>query len=211
VLDQPLGEPLEAGEAHEGDERARDPGEGGRVERLDVVRCERRHRRRDPAMRDGDAGRSRNGCERRHAGDDLERHVRAGERQRLLAAAPEKERISALQAHDAALPPVEDEEIVHLLLREAVALDAQRIGGRLVDELLSDEPVEHDHVTCAHARETLDGDQARVARAAADDRDAQFSALATASRNQSRRSSYESNVFFTQGRMRRSSTASCSC
>ena len=52
------------------------------------------------------------------------------ERERLLAAAAEHERVAALQAHDApAAPAVRDEQLVHVVLREAVARDAQRVGG----------------------------------------------------------------------------------
>jgi hypothetical protein len=124
VLDQALCETLEACEAHERDERAGDAGERGGVELLHVVRCERRHGRGDPAVRDGDAGRSGHGGERRHARDDLEREAGVGERQCLLAAAPEEQRIAALETHDLAMPSVGDEEVVHLLLGMAVALDA---------------------------------------------------------------------------------------
>ena len=72
MLDQPLGEALQPGEAHEGDERARDAGERGGVEPLDVVRRERGDCGRETAMRDRDAGRGGDGRERRHTRDDLE-------------------------------------------------------------------------------------------------------------------------------------------
>ena len=52
-------------------------------------------------MRDRDPGRGGHGGERRDAGHDLERDLRLGERERLLAAAPEDERVAALQADDA--------------------------------------------------------------------------------------------------------------
>ena len=46
---------------------------------------------------------------------------------------------------------VRDEQTVDVLLVEPVALDAQRVRGRLGDELGSDEPVEDDHLAGAHA------------------------------------------------------------
>ncbi len=126
-----------------------------RVETLDVVRRERRHGRGDAAVRDGNAGGAGNGCERRDAGDDLEGHAGVGERERLLAAAAEEERVSALEPDDVVAAAAErDEQLVHLVLLEAVALDAQCVGGSLVDELGRDEPVVDDDVARAHALET---------------------------------------------------------
>jgi len=178
VLDQTLREPLEPGEAHEGDERPGRARECRSVEALDVVRGERRHRRRDAAVRDGDAGGAGNGRERRDAGNDLERYARLDERERLLAAATEEERVPAFEPDDVvAKPAVGDEQRVHLFLLEAVALDPQRIGGRLVDELASDESVVHDDVARAHALETLDRDQTRVARAGAYQGDAHLAGV----------------------------------
>ena len=70
-------------------------------------------RRRDAAMRDGNARVRRRGDARRHARHDLERHARLGERLRLLAAAAEDERIAALEPHDALpLAPELDEQRV---------------------------------------------------------------------------------------------------
>jgi hypothetical protein len=190
VLDQSLGEPLEAGEAHEGDERSRCARERGGVETLDVVRCERGHGRREAAVRDRDADRAGNGCERRDAGDDLERDAGIGERERLLAAAPEQKRVTALEAYDTGpLAAERDEHRVHLVLCEAVALDSQCVRRCLVDELGRDEPVIDEHVACTQALEPLDRDQSRVARAGADERNGHESAFATAFWKKSRRSS----------------------
>ena len=81
------------------------PRERRGVECLDVVRGERRHRLRDAAVRDRDARRLGNGGDRRDAGHELERDAGADERERLLPAAAEDERVAALQAHDAAPSP----------------------------------------------------------------------------------------------------------
>lgn len=182
MLDQPLGEAFELCEPHEGDERPRRGGERGCVETLGVVRGERGHRRRDAAVGDGNAGGSGHGCERGHARDHLERHTGAGERERLLPATSEQERVAALQPDDVERVAVVNEELVHLLLREPVALHAARPRRRLVDELRSDEPVVDQNVTRAHACEALHSDEPRIPGSRADERDAHESALATTSR-----------------------------
>ena len=103
--------------AHEGDERSGHLRERPRVELLDVVRRERGHRLRDAAVRDRDARRLGNGGDRRHAGHELERDAGADERERLLPAAAEHERVAALEAHDAApAPAVRDEQRVDVFL-----------------------------------------------------------------------------------------------
>jgi hypothetical protein len=134
-------------------------------------------------VRDGDAGGAGNGRERRDAGNDLERHAGLGKRERLLAAATEEEWVPAFEPDDVvAKPAVGDEQLVHLFLLEAVALDAQRAGGRLVDELGSDEAVVHDHVAHAHALEALDRDQPGIAGPGAYQGDAHPRAFVTALR-----------------------------
>jgi hypothetical protein len=116
VLDQPLREALRTGSAHEGDERARDARERRDVELLDVVRGERRHRLRDAPMRHRDESRLRHGRDRRDAGDELEGDTGVGERERLLPAAAEHERVAALEADDEAPAAVLDQRAVHLRL-----------------------------------------------------------------------------------------------
>ena len=138
VLDQPLRKPPDDGPAHEGDERSGHLRERTRVELLDVVRRERGHRLRDAAVRNGDAGRLGNRGDRRDAGHELERHARPDERERLLAAAAEHERVAALEAHHAAAAPaVRDEQRVDVVLADAVARDPQRADRRLGDDLLA--------------------------------------------------------------------------
>ena len=82
-----------------------------------------------------------------------------------------------------------DEECVHVVLGQAVALDPQRVRGRFVEQLRGDEPVVHEHIAGTHAREPLDRDQLGIAGAGADERNRHASAFATASRKKSRRSS----------------------
>ncbi len=68
----------------------------------------------------------------------------------LLAAASEDEEVAALQAHD--LEPcatVGDEELVDRLLGERLPPDPQRVGQRLLDELVRDEAVVDEDVAAA--------------------------------------------------------------
>jgi len=116
VLDQPLREPLGARAAHEGDERTRHARERRDVELLDVVCGERGDRLRDAAMRHRDQHRFRHGRDRRDAGNELEGDAGSGERERLLAAAPEDERIAPFEADDEAAATVVDQRAVHLRL-----------------------------------------------------------------------------------------------
>src|SRR5581483_9488406 len=120
---------------------------------------------------DRDAGARRHRRERRDARDDLERDPRSVERERLLAATAEDERVAALEADDLeALAAEPDQQVVQLLLADAGARDPERVLGRLVDELGRDE-----RVAGADELEALRRDQARVARARADEIDAQLS------------------------------------
>ena len=130
-------------------------------------------------MRDGDPGGGRDGGDRRDARDDVVVDPRIAEHLELLAPAAEDERVAALEAHDVEVAPELDEEAVDLLLRQPVAADAERVGGRLVDELLRDEPVVDDGVAGAQPLQPADGDQPRVARPGADERDAHRSSAST--------------------------------
>ena len=104
-------------------------------------------------------------AERRDAGHDLERDAGRGEREGLLPAAPEDERVAALEADDrAALRAVRDEQRVDRFLRAAVAGDADRDPRRLGDELARDEPVVDEHLARAHELEPAHRDQAGIAR-----------------------------------------------
>ena len=121
----------------------------------------------------GNADRLRHGGDRRDAGHELERHAGVGERERLLPAAAEDERIAALEPDDA--PPVASvhhEQLVHVVLLEVVARDPQRVGRRLVDELFRHEPVVDEHLAVAQSLEPAHGDQLRIAGPGTDERDA---------------------------------------
>ena len=83
-------------------------------------------------MGDRDAGVGGHSDRRRDAGHHLERDAGGRERFRLLAAAPEDERVAALEANDAfALARLGDEQVVDLLLAEA--------GAALLRRVLADE------------------------------------------------------------------------
>ena len=81
----------------------------GLGKRLDVVSADHDERRRDAAMRDRNAGEGRRRNRARHARHDVERDAGVDERRGFFAAAPEHERVAALQPHDAssALSPRE--------------------------------------------------------------------------------------------------------
>jgi len=152
-----------------------------------------RHLRRDTAVGDRDArggGRSR---ERRHTGDDLEVDARLRERECLLAAAAEDERVASLQPDDLVAPAGErDEKRVDLVLLVRVARNEDGVGSSLADELVGDEPVVDEDVAGADEREAMDRDQPGIARAGADEVDgrSQRSASSTTDSKNSRRSPY---------------------
>jgi hypothetical protein len=113
---------------------------------------------------------------RGHARDDLEAHPRRGERLRLLAAAPEHERVAALQAHDALPGPAQLDELrVDLVLLDGRAAgllaDVAQLGAgaRTIERPGRDQPVvKHDVGAC----DQLQGaarHQPGVARAGADE------------------------------------------
>ncbi len=90
----------------------------------------------DAAVGDGDPRRGRGGADRRDPGDDLERDRRRRERERLLAASPEDERVASLEPDDLeALPAELDEQLVQLDLPHVLARDQEGARGRLLDEL----------------------------------------------------------------------------
>ena len=69
------------------------------------------------------------------------------------------------------------------------ARDDEGVVGGLVDELRCDERVGDEHVARAHELEPADGDQARVARAGADEVDRHPSSSATSPAKYALRSS----------------------
>ena len=96
----------EARLAHQHDERVDGGRQGGPVDGSAalvgiVVAGDDGERRREPAMRDRDAGVGRHRHRGAHAGHDLERNPGRRERFGFFAAAPEHERVAALQPDDA--------------------------------------------------------------------------------------------------------------
>jgi hypothetical protein len=169
--DQPLGDARQRADAHVEDERA-----GKRRERRPVERGLRlggilvpRHEgdaAGHVAMGDRDAGVRRRRDPGRDAGHDLEGNARLPQRQRLLAAAPEHERIATLQAHNVlAGAGVLDQEAGGLLLRELRALpllaDVDALGPhrRPGHRRRRDQAVVEDHVGPRHELERAAGHQ----------------------------------------------------
>ncbi len=93
------------GDAHEHDDRAAHAGECFPVGLVLVaepaVTGDDGDARRHPALRDRHPCGGRCGDRRGDAGHDLERHARGLQRECLLAAASEEERVAALQPHHA--------------------------------------------------------------------------------------------------------------
>src|SRR5690349_11540348 len=83
----------------------------------------KRHRRRESAMSDGNAGVCRRRNSSRYPRNDLEPNARVGQSFCLLAPTPEHERVAALESHDT-LPVVREthQQFVDVLL-------ARRLGG----------------------------------------------------------------------------------
>ena len=125
-LDQPAGVRGQRRDAHQQHERARRGRQRRPVEvalRLGriLVAGHDRDLGRHAALRDGDSRVGGDGVGRRDPGDDLESHPGGRQRQRLLAAAAEDERIAALEADDRAQTASElDQQRVDLVLRHRV-------------------------------------------------------------------------------------------
>ena len=124
----------------------------------------------------GVGGRRHRGAD---AGHDLERDAGLRQRQRLLAAAAEHERVAALQPHhDAASPRLLDQPRVDLALRQTVGAralareDAERARRRLVEQGRVDETVVDDHVGAAQHLETAHRHEPGIARSGTDQVDA---------------------------------------
>jgi hypothetical protein len=133
----------------------------------------------EAAVGHGNPCRRGNRGERRHAGHDLVVDPGLAQHLDLLAPAAEDERVAALQADDVQIASELDEQPVDLCLPETVAADAERIGGRLVDDLLGDEPVVDHGVAGAKPLQPAHRDQARVSGACTDERDAHESSAST--------------------------------
>ena len=128
-------------------------------------------RRRDAAVRDGDAGIGRHRDGRRDARHDLERQAVLLEQQPLLAAAAEDKRVAALEAHDRlALFCLIDEQLVDVrLLHRVVArgladVDELRIARRPAEDAVIREAVVDDNLGLLQAIHCLEADEAVVPR-----------------------------------------------
>ena len=148
--DEAAAELLDPLEPHEEHERAAGRGERRVVGLAAVGAVPARDRDAvgDAAMGDGDQCRGRHGRDRRDAGDDLEGNAGLGERERLLAAATEDERVAALEPDDveAGRRRRRRAGCVTASCFMPGARDHERVVGRLVDELLGDERVGDEHV-----------------------------------------------------------------
>ncbi len=118
------------------------------------------------------------GCRqpRRQPRNDAERDAGARQRQRLLAPAPEHERVAALQAHDfLAFARKPDDEIVDVGLvrrRFSTALAGGAhlgAGARQLEDARIDEGVMHDHIAFTQGMHRHQGEQARIAGSGADE------------------------------------------
>ena len=139
-------------------------------------------------MRDGDAGGARGGDGARQARHHLVVDTGGVERLGLLGAAPEDERIAALEAHDElARQAVLDEAGVGLRLRHRdlpgrlAGVDQQAVRARLERQLIAGQAVEDEHVGAAHEIEAADGDQPGIAGAGADEVDGHAAPSASSS------------------------------
>ena len=140
--DELLGDARELAHAHVEDERAGEDGQrrpvDGRLRLRGVlVAGHEGHRAGHPALGDRDPRVGRRGHAGRHARDDLVVAARRAQRLRLLAAAPEDERIAPLQAHHGAPGArVLDQQarglaLGHLLAAAHLAdVDDLRVGAR---------------------------------------------------------------------------------
>ena len=127
--------------------------------------------------RDRDAGRGRRGHRRRDAGHHLERHTGVAERHGLLAAAPEDERVAALQPHHRPVAGGElDEQGVDQLLGHAPAgplADVDQLGvrPRQGEHAVADQGVVHDDVRLGDEPGGAHRQQLGVAGASTDEGD----------------------------------------
>jgi len=130
--------------------------------------------RRAAAVRQRDAGVAQRGSHRRHPGNHLEGNPSSGEFLRLLSAASEDVRISALETHHTLADfGSRDEQLRQFGLREAPTIgrvesaDLLSSLGREPEQVLVGQRIVDHHVRAAEQFSTAKGDQLRVARASA--------------------------------------------
>src|SRR5216684_1288078 len=133
--------------------------------------------RREPTVRERNAGPSGRRDRAGHPGHDIERNARLLERLCLLAAPPEDERIAALQPHDT--PPAlrrPDHDDVNVLLRERVATgtfaDEESLRApRQGDHTFVDQRVVQHEIRAPETQQCLSCEKLRIAWSSADQRD----------------------------------------
>ena len=131
-------------------------------------------------MGDRDAGRRGHRADRRYPRNDLELESGLGERERLLAAAAEDERVAALEADDVEpAAPVEHEQAADFALVKVLPADLDRVRRHLLDELIAHQPVVDEDVAGPDQVESPRRDQARVAGTRADEIDRHRSDFST--------------------------------
>ena len=167
--------------AHVEDERAREGRQRRPVERAlglgrILVRGHEGDRRGLVAVGDRDARVGGCGDAGGHAGHDLERHARLGERLGLLAAAAEHERVAALQAHHPLALRAHARRAARLISSCADAgvagllADVDQLGvrPRVLAAAARDQAVVDDHVGPRDQLERAHGHEPRVAGPGAD-------------------------------------------
>ena len=192
--DQGIGDRREARSGHQEHERARKarehvPVDLGALLAVPLVAGDHRELGGQATLRHGDPGERRNGDRRAEPRHDLERHPRRAQRERLLSAATEDERVAALQTHHRTpRPAVLDKARVDLVLRHRHALgrlagvDQEGVGGREIEQWLTGQPVVDEHVGALDESSPAHRDQPRIARARADEVDGHARAASTSSR-----------------------------
>ena len=144
---------------------------------LAVAGCEN-HRAIDAAERGGDRRPRQRREPRGHARDHAERHARCGERRRFLAAAPEYERIAALEPQHAFARAREfDQPLADIRLHRRGS--AAALAGEFEPRLFAgkrqhpaiDQRVMHHDVGLGEPGEGIEREQARVAGAGAGEPD----------------------------------------
>ena len=139
-----------------------------------LVSADERDRVAAAGVRDGNARVAGDADERRHARDDLETDALFVQEQRLGAAAVEQERVAPLEAGDdlafARLfgEQVADRFLFERLLGRHADVDALGVGPRMPEQPRVDEMVVEHDVGRREALLAAHRDEARVARAGAD-------------------------------------------
>jgi hypothetical protein len=130
------------------------------------------------AMRQRNAGIGRAPARRRDARTHLERNAMLGELLDLLAAAPEDERIAALEPqHALALFGQRHQHLADFLLRHGMVgaaladIDALGLAADEIEDVVADQPVVEHDIGLLHEPLGAEGEQIGIARPGADEID----------------------------------------